>query len=171
MLSYLRPFFYLCAEGAKSIARSVPFAAPRLCVKTTAEGLPHGRVRIGREVVDAIDAADVDARALCRRNRAGVFREVDPFGGFLWWDALLPESRRLLVEITPVGLEVADVVFALEHAAVSREDGVEVQRHHLLERRRPFLDECVARIRERAGDHVAGRDHAFLRQEHDHVAV
>ena len=67
--------------------------------------------------------------------------------------------------------KIADVILALEHAAVSRKHGVEIERQHTLESCGPFLDKRISRVREAACDHVAGGDQALARQEYDDVAV
>ena len=113
----------------------------------------------------------INARGLCRGNDACMLGEIDALGRFLWRHALFAQRLGLLIEIAPVRLQVADVILALEHAAVAGQHRVEIQRHDRFERRRPFRDKCIAGIRQGARDHVAGRHHALLRQEHDDVAV
>src|SRR5215218_5838460 len=100
-----------------------------------------------------------------------MLRQINTLRGFLWWNSLLAERRCLLEEIAPIHLKIADVLFSLEDRTVTREYRLEVERHHALERRRPLFNERIAGVRQPAGDHVAGRDDAFSRQEYDDVTV
>src|SRR5688572_12441700 len=103
-------------------------------------------VGIRGELVNAIDAARVDAWIFRGWNDPRVFRQIDALRRFFRRHALLPKRLSLLIEVPPVRLQIADVIFAFEHAAVSWQYRVELQRHDRLERRRPLLYESVSCI-------------------------
>ena len=104
-------------------------------------------------------------------NRCGVLAS----GRFAWRP--LPERRRACGNRTPARKSRASRPagsmwsLPLNTAPCPGKDRVEVERHHLLERRRPFLHERVSGVGERARHHVAGRDDSLLRQKYDDVAV
>lgn len=96
---------------------------------------------------------------------------VDPSCRFRRSDTGTVQLPSAGPEVAEASLELVDLGAVLERGTVPRHDPVELEAFQLLKGFGPFDRIAVSHVGRVAAKHVAGNQHAVVREVHDHVAA